>query len=155
MKTPERWHPFHLMPSLSVFLPQHHTITSHHDVMWHCDVAWRSYVTVSTDIEQNNLPIKWTMYCLDSNSYIECFLGFVFVNCKEMKQYNSLYILQCWSCAELCLQLPAQISSHKIISHDIFRSFEKSRFSACRPWPMTFSLQLIRDIIKVHASTKF
>ncbi len=32
---------------------------------------------------------------------------------------------------------------------------KKSCFSTWRPWPMTLTLELIRDIIKVHPSTKF
>ena len=48
-------------------------------------------VYFQTDMNRTTLPVKWIIYGLDSNIYLECFLGFLFDNCKEVKQYNSLY----------------------------------------------------------------
>ena len=48
-------------------------------------------MSAAATMNRTTLPVKWIIYGLDSNIYLECFLGFLFDNCKEVKQYNSLY----------------------------------------------------------------
>ncbi len=47
------------------------------------------------------------------------------------------------------------MSWHWVIMGQPIRSLKNPRFSTRRPWTLTLTFELIRDIIKVHTSTKF
>ncbi len=68
MKTPERWRPSRVVPSLSLFLPERPSST-------HCDVTWPCHVTLQQCDMTYYVITKWTVHsfppfiCLENHVF--------------------------------------------------------------------------------------